>query len=48
MAERLRVAIPTATVAEIAGAYHHLVLDNPAAFVQTLAGFLAATVDAGR
>jgi len=48
MTERLRVAISTTVAVEIAGAYHHLVLDNPAAFVQTLAAFLAATVDAGR
>ena len=43
MAERLRAAIPTATLVEIPGAYHHLVLDAPAAFVQTLDAFLGST-----
>src|SRR2546429_2969879 len=34
LAERMQAAIPTATLVEIPGAYHHLVLDDPAAFVQ--------------
>jgi pimeloyl-ACP methyl ester carboxylesterase len=44
MAERLRTAIPTAALVEIPGVYHHLVLDNPAAFVRALAAFLGAHV----
>lgn len=44
MAERMREVIPKASVAEIAGAYHHLVLDAPAAFNAALAEFLAARV----
>ena len=43
MAERLRAAIPGATLVEIPGAYHHLVLDRPAAFVHALDAFLGAT-----
>ena len=43
LAERMQAAIPTATLVEIPGAYHHLVLDDPAAFVQTLDAFLAET-----
>ena len=41
MAARMRAAIPLATLAEIPGAYHHLVLDDPAAFVRALDAFLA-------
>src|SRR4029453_15364178 len=33
MADKLRAAIPGAAYVEIPGAYHHLVLDNPKAFV---------------
>ena len=44
MAERMVAALPKATRAEIPGAYHHLVLDAPAAFVRALDAFLA---DAG-
>jgi pimeloyl-ACP methyl ester carboxylesterase len=43
LAERMRAAIPGAVVAEIPGAYHHLVLDAPAAFVEVLARFLEST-----
>ena len=44
MAEKLRAAIPDATLAEIPASYHHLVLDNPTAFVHTLDAFLARTL----
>lgn len=40
MAVRMRAAIPPATLVEIPGAYHHLVLDDPAAFVRVLETFL--------
>jgi pimeloyl-ACP methyl ester carboxylesterase len=40
MAERMCEAIPTAALVEIAGAYHHLVLDAPAAFTRALDDFL--------
>lgn len=40
MAERLEATIPKARVVEIAGAYHHLVLDRPAEFVAVLDEFL--------
>jgi pimeloyl-ACP methyl ester carboxylesterase len=41
---RLRAGIRgTTSFAEIPGSYHHLVLDNPTAFVQALATFLAST-----
>lgn len=36
MARRMRDAIPAASVVEIAGAYHHVVLDRPEAFVAAL------------
>ena len=39
--DKLRAAIRGAAFAEVPGSYHHLVLDNPAAFVQTLDAFLA-------
>jgi pimeloyl-ACP methyl ester carboxylesterase len=39
-AERMRAMIPGAALAEIPGAYHHLVLDAPAAFVGVLEPFL--------
>jgi len=41
IADRMRAAIPRARVVEIAGAYHHLVLDAPDAFTRALADFLA-------
>ena len=41
MAARMRAAIPLATLVEIPGAYHHLVLDDPTAFVRALEAFLA-------
>ena len=48
MADKLRAAIRDATLVEIPASYHHLVLDNPAAFVQTLDAFLARTLAARR
>ena len=42
MAERIREAIPKASGVEIAGAYHHVVLDASAAFNAALGEFLAA------
>jgi len=48
MADKLRAAIRGAVLAEIPESYHHLVLDNPAGFVQTLDAFLARVFDAGR
>ncbi|HEY3064336.1 MAG TPA: alpha/beta hydrolase [Methylomirabilota bacterium] len=41
MAERMRNAIAKTTLVEIPGAYHHLVLDAPAAFADALDAFLA-------
>jgi esterase len=40
LAERMREAMPDAGLVEIAGAYHHLVLDQPEAFAGALATFL--------
>jgi pimeloyl-ACP methyl ester carboxylesterase len=40
MAERLRDELPVARLVEIPDAYHHLVLDQPAAFRRELEGFL--------
>ncbi len=40
MAERLRAEISGARLVEIPGAYHHLVLDRPEAFVHEVRGFL--------
>ncbi len=48
MADKLRAAIRSATLAEIPASYHHLVLDNPAGFVQTLDAFLAGAFEAGK
>jgi pimeloyl-ACP methyl ester carboxylesterase len=45
MAERLRAAIPGAALVEIPGAYHHLVLDQPAAFTSALSAVLGAVGD---
>jgi pimeloyl-ACP methyl ester carboxylesterase len=42
MAQRLRAAVPGARHVEIPGAYHHLVLDQPALFSAALTDFLAA------
>lgn len=42
LAERIRAAIPRATLVGIPGTYHHLVLDAPRAFVEVLGGFLAS------
>ena len=44
MADKLRAAIRSATLAEIPASYHHLVLDNPAGFVRALEEFLAASM----
>jgi pimeloyl-ACP methyl ester carboxylesterase len=41
MAEEVRRLIPGGRIAEIPGAYHHLVLDAPAAFSRVLGDFLA-------
>ena len=43
MADKLRAAIRGATLVEIPASYHHLVLDNPAGFVQELDKFLTAS-----
>ena len=40
MADKLRAAIRGASLVEIPASYHHLVLDNPAGFVQELDSFL--------
>jgi len=48
MADKLRAAIRSATLAEIPASYHHLVLDNPAGFVHTLDAFLAGAFEAGK
>jgi pimeloyl-ACP methyl ester carboxylesterase len=40
LAAHMRSAIPRATLTEIPGVYHHLVLDRPDAFVSILDGFL--------
>jgi pimeloyl-ACP methyl ester carboxylesterase len=40
MAERLCASIPGSTLVEIADAYHHVVLDRPAEFVEALDRFL--------
>jgi pimeloyl-ACP methyl ester carboxylesterase len=42
MAERLRAAIPGAGLVEIPDAYHHVILDRPAAVAAALADFLGA------
>jgi pimeloyl-ACP methyl ester carboxylesterase len=44
MADKLRAAIPGAAYTEIPGSYHHLVLDNPTAFVQAVDPFLTKTL----
>ena len=44
MADKLRAAIPGAAYTEISGSYHHLVLDNPTAFVQVVDPFLTTTL----
>jgi pimeloyl-ACP methyl ester carboxylesterase len=46
MADKLRAAIPRATLVEIPASYHHLVLDNPAAFVHELDRFLTTSLPA--
>jgi len=42
MADKLRAAIRGASLVEVPASYHHLVLDNPAGFVQELDTFLKA------
>jgi pimeloyl-ACP methyl ester carboxylesterase len=44
MAEQMREAIPRASVLEIPGAYHHLVLDAPVAFSRALDAFLTRSL----
>jgi len=44
MADKLRAAIRGATLVEIAASYHHLVLDNPAAFVRELDQFVTTSL----
>lgn len=44
MAEQMRLAIPRASVLEIPGAYHHLVLDAPVAFSRALDAFLTRSL----
>jgi pimeloyl-ACP methyl ester carboxylesterase len=41
MAQRVQASIPGASLVTVPNAYHHLTLDNPAAFNAALAGFLA-------
>lgn len=38
--DEFRAAVPDVEIAEIAGAYHHVMLDQPAALAQVLGGFL--------
>jgi pimeloyl-ACP methyl ester carboxylesterase len=40
LAEQVLAKVPQATLVEIPGAYHHLVLDAPEAFVRELDAFL--------
>ena len=42
--DKLRAAIRGAAFAEVPGSYHHLVLDNPAAFVQAVDPFLTTLI----
>lgn len=44
MADKLRATIRGAQYVEIPGAYHHLTLDNPKAFVQAVDPFLTTTL----
>ena len=39
-AERMRAAIPRASIVEISGAHHHVTLDQPYAFASALSAFL--------
>ncbi len=48
MAERMRERMSDARVVEIPGAYHHLVLDRPGAFIEVLDEFLRPRTPAGR
>ncbi len=41
-ADRMRALVPGASLVEIPGTYHHLVLDAPEAFARVLADFLTA------
>jgi pimeloyl-ACP methyl ester carboxylesterase len=47
MADRMRETIPDAALVEIPGAYHHLMLDRPAAFTAALDVFLRRIGGAG-
>lgn len=42
MAEQMRAMIPRATLVELPGAYHHLMLDAPQAFASVLGAFLGS------
>jgi pimeloyl-ACP methyl ester carboxylesterase len=44
-AERMRAAIPRASVVTLAGAHHHITLDQPAAFVAAVTAFLDGIAD---
>ena len=44
MADKLRAAIHGARLVEIPASYHHLVLDNPAGFVQELDRFVTSVL----
>src|SRR5262245_7148513 len=48
MAQQMIERMPDARLVEIPGAYHHLVLDAPAAFVEALEAFLRPRRPAGR
>jgi pimeloyl-ACP methyl ester carboxylesterase len=47
LAERLHAALPRATLSEVPEAYHHVVLDRPAAVADALLDFLAGSEAAG-
>ena len=44
-AEGMRAAIPRASVVELAGAHHHITLDQPAAFAAAVTAFLDGIAD---
>lgn len=44
-AEQMRAAIPRASVVELAGAHHHVTLDQPAAFAASVTAFLDGIAD---
>ncbi len=45
MAQRMVAAIPSARLVTIPGAYHHLVLDTPEAFIHAFDAFLEELLD---